>query len=122
MSCLCYSHTATSSSGSSSQQSSQHNHVLVASSLENLSHLELPSPNSTRIPRAMSTSAIATSTITNSVYTNVWKMLLQLSKDPEPQVFEMAKAHVSLVRAKVSTSCFNVFVQNSVKHLTHKQL
>ncbi|XP_045213850.2 regulatory-associated protein of mTOR-like isoform X2 [Mercenaria mercenaria] len=72
------------------------------SSMENLSHLELPS-TSTRIPRAMSTNAIS-NLMFNNVYTNVWKALTQLSIDPESQVAGMAKCLVRLVKSKITTN------------------
>ncbi|XP_052780147.1 regulatory-associated protein of mTOR-like isoform X2 [Mya arenaria] len=76
-------------------------HHFMASSMENLAHLELPSPASSRIPRAMSTSAIsAAGHMSNNVYSNVWKVLLQLAVDPEHFVAEMAKNLVKLVRKK----------------------
>lgn len=73
---------------------------MFTSSMETTSHLDLPLPGN-RIPRAASSNTISSNLMLNSVYKNVWKILLQLSCDPDPGVSRMAKTLVDLVRNKV---------------------
>ncbi|XP_052263117.1 regulatory-associated protein of mTOR-like isoform X2 [Dreissena polymorpha] len=72
---------------------------MFTSSMETTSHLDLQLPGN-RVPRAASSNTISSNLMLNSVYKNVWKVLLQLSCDPDPGVSRMAKTLVDLVRNK----------------------
>lgn len=55
-----------------------------------------------RPPRTTSTSSSASCTLRETVYTRVWKVMLNLSVDPYSQVASMAKKVVNNVTVKVS--------------------